>query len=79
MIRFFGVTFLMWLASAQASLVEESLKELSLHEKMCMGVFFEHAIKQDQAAHVVCFDHKPACLIGTILKHKTVLFRIFCS
>ncbi len=49
--------------------VSENLKQLSLHERQCMKVFFEAMIAEDQGAHVLFFHNKPVCLTGPALKH----------
>lgn len=55
------------------SSVEEKLKQVPLNEKICMRKFFDFAIKNDQAAHVIFFDNKPVCFTGVVVrdKHKT--------
>lgn len=50
--------------------VEDGLRQIPFNEKMCMRAFFDNAIKNDQAGHVLYFDSKPACLTGPILKDK---------
>lgn len=50
--------------------VEEGLKHVSWRDKICMRKFFDYAIKLDNAAHVLCFDQKPVCFTGVIVKYK---------
>ena len=50
--------------------VEEGFKHVSWRDKIFMRKFFDYAIKLDNAAHVLCFDHKPMCLTGVIIKYK---------
>lgn len=55
--------------------VDEGIKNLSLDERICLQVFFDQAIKQDQAAHVLFYENKPACLAGPALKHRDKTFK----
>jgi hypothetical protein len=71
--------FLFFATSIFGDVVEDSIKQISLHDRVCMNAFFDHAIKHDQAAHVLFFKSKPACLVATILKHKNKRFNeIIC-
>ncbi len=59
--------------------VEERLKHVSWHDKACMRKFFDYAIKLDSASHVLCFENKPVCFTGVIVKDKHRSFReILC-
>ena len=49
--------------------VEEGIKRLSLDERICMHAFFDQAMRQDQAAHVLFFENKSAALIGPVIRH----------
>ncbi len=40
-----------------------------------MRVFFDEALRKDQAAHVICFRHKAVCLTGPAFKHKDKTFK----
>lgn len=57
-------------ASLFGSTIEEGLKKVSLHEKICMKHFFDSAIRTDQAAHVLYFNTKPVCFTGVVLKDR---------
>jgi hypothetical protein len=61
--------------SAFAGVVDDGLKHLSWHEIACMKVFFDEALKCDQASHVLFYDHKPASLTAIVLKDKYKSFR----
>ena len=59
--------------------VEDGLKQISLHDRLCMKAFFDDAIKMDQIAHVLYFKNKPVSIIGKALKAKGRHFNdIFC-
>lgn len=55
--------------------LEEAIKQLSFLDRYCMSIFFEEAIKKDQAAHVLFFNNKPACLTGPALKSRDKKFK----
>lgn len=55
--------------------VEDGLKQMSLSDRMNMKMFFDEAVKKDQAAHVLYFQNKPACLTGPVLKDKNKNFK----
>lgn len=60
-------------------IVEEGLKQTSMHDRACMRAFFDDAIKMDQIAHVLYFENKPAAVIAKIIKAKGNHFHhIFC-
>ncbi len=75
----FCALFLGIITSLFGSTVEEGLKRLSLHEKICMRKFFDFAIKMDHLAHVLCFENKPVCFTGVVVKDSHRSFRdILC-
>jgi hypothetical protein len=55
--------------------VEDGLSRISLKDQINMNFFFDEAIKKDQAAHVLFFQNKPACLTGPVLKGKNKNFK----
>lgn len=55
--------------------VEDGLRQISLSDRINMKFFFDEAIKKDQAAHVLYFQNKPACLTGPVLKDKNKNFK----
>lgn len=57
------------------NVVDNGMKQLSWHDRACMKIFFDEAIKMDQIGHVLFYNHKPACLIALILKDKHKTFR----
>jgi hypothetical protein len=69
-VKFIGL-FLFWTASLIGSIVEDGIKQMTLNHRYCLKSFFDHATKHDQAAHVLFFENKPACLIAIILKHQS--------
>jgi hypothetical protein len=54
---------------------EEKLRQVPLRDKVHMKVLFREAIMNDQAGHVLCCDHKPACLISCVLKGNSKRFQ----
>lgn len=71
MVKFsFLVSFVVIAASIFGSVVEEGLKQVSLHDRACMRVFFGDAIKMDQIDHVLYFENKPASVIAKVLETK---------
>ncbi|MCH9632631.1 MAG: hypothetical protein S4CHLAM6_09690 [Chlamydiae bacterium] len=50
--------------------VDRGIKKLSFLEKRYMNTFFDKAIKNDQAGHVLCFKTKPVALIAIVLKSR---------
>jgi hypothetical protein len=67
--RKFFFLFFLGAVSLCCGQVSENLKQISLHERHCMKVFFESMIAEDQGAHVLFFSQKPVCLTGPALKH----------
>src|ERR1700722_1859663 len=70
--------FLFFLAlspSLFGSSVEDSIKQLSWSDRVSIKMFFDEAIKKDQAAHALCFQNKPVCLTGPVLKDKHKTFK----
>ena len=55
--------------------IDTSLKKLPFWDRYCMKVFFDQAVKYDQAAHVLYFDNKPACLTGPFLSNQNKTFK----
>lgn len=66
----FFIFILVYGNSVFGSQVDERLKQVSSHDCACMRVFFDQAIKFDQAAHVLFFRSKPVCQIGIALKYR---------
>jgi hypothetical protein len=52
------------------NVVDDGIKQISFHERICMKIFFDQAIKYDQAAHVLYFKNKPVCMTGVALKYR---------
>lgn len=80
MIKFLLIPlFLILSISIFGGVVEDGLKQISLHDRVCMKTFFDDAIKMDQIAHVLYFKNKPVSIIGKALKVKGRHFSdIFC-
>jgi hypothetical protein len=57
-------------ASLFGAVAEEGIKQIPLNDRIFIKSFFDHAIKNDQIAHVLFFENKPACLVAVILKHR---------
>lgn len=55
--------------------VDQGLKELSFREKRCLRSFFNKAVKQDQAGHVLHFSTKPVALVAIVLESKGKTFK----
>lgn len=66
--------FVLPVTSLFGSTIEERLKQIPLHDKICMEHFFDFAIKTDQAAHVLCFDNKPVCFTDVVIKYRNKKF-----
>jgi len=52
------------------SVVEDGLKQVSMHDRVCMRAFFDDAVKMDQIGHVLYFENKPVSIIAKALKTK---------
>jgi hypothetical protein len=52
------------------NVVDDGIKQTSFHERICMKIFFDRAIKYDQAAHVLYFKNKPICMTGVALRYQ---------
>lgn len=59
--------------------VDINMKKLSFLDRYCMNVFFDEAIKKDQASHVIFFNNKPVCLTGPALKYQHKRFKDILS
>jgi hypothetical protein len=71
--------FLILSTSIFGGVVEDGLRQISLHDRVCMKAFFDDAIKMDQIAHVLYFKNKPVSVIGKALKAKGRYFNdILC-
>jgi hypothetical protein len=57
------------------SVVEDSLKQVSMHDRACMSTFFDDAIKKDQIVHILYFENKPVSVIDKILMARGALFQ----
>ena len=66
--------FLVFTTTIFGGVVEKGLKQISLNDRMNMKIFFDSAIKKDQAAHVLYFLSKPICLTGPVLRAKNKNF-----
>ena len=76
MLRFFLLCFLLICVNGLfGSVATDGIKQLSLHNRICMKEFFEQAVRYDQAAHVLCFENKPACIIAIVMKSKDLSYR----
>lgn len=75
MLRSF-LTFLLLAAMTTilGGVVEDGLKQTSLHERVCMRAFFNDAIKMDQIAHVLYFENKPISIIAKTLRCNNVKY-----
>jgi len=60
--------FLAISTSIFGGVVKDGLKQISVHDRVCMKVFFDEAIKMDQIAHVLYFENKPVSIIANVLK-----------
>jgi hypothetical protein len=69
MIKFLLFSFFLAVVTAVfGGVPEDGLKQISLHDRICMKAFFDDAIKTEQIAHVLYFENKPVAIIGRILK-----------
>lgn len=62
-----------------SNVVETGMKELSFLDRYCMKVFFDQAIKYDQATHVIYFNNKAVCLTGPFLSKQDKTFKDIIS
>jgi hypothetical protein len=69
------VIFLACTTCIFGKVAEEGIKQISLNDRICMKVFFDQAIKYNQAAHVLFFNNKPMCITCLALKHKDKTFK----
>lgn len=77
--RLFLGLFLASVSPLFGGVVEDGLRHVPLNDRINMRIFFDEAIKKDQAAHVLCFQNKPVCLTGPVLKDKNKTFKdILC-
>lgn len=56
-------------------IVDDGLKQLSMHDRACMKAFFDDAVKMDQIGHVLYFENKPISIIAKVLKDKSHHFQ----
>lgn len=67
--------FLTYTTCIFGNIVDERIKQVSLNDRICMKVFFDQAIKHNQAAHVLYYKNKSVCITCIALKHSDKGFK----
>jgi hypothetical protein len=71
----FSLLLIAFSSSIFGNQVDLSLKQVPLHDRIFMKVFFDESMKRDQAAHVVHFKNKAVCITGSYLKYRGLKFK----